>query len=474
MRFPIAIALVAACGTAASAQQDPSLRRSEPARPAERAAQPSHRNQEAVRARSFIASDWVMDADIVSASNRETLGEIDDLAIAPADGKVVYAIISRGGVMGVGSKHVAVPWRSLTWNIADRNFTLPMTEQQLAGAPEFDKNQWPMLVEPSFSTKVRRFFGMDDDRGPAASRDQGWMETGHYQSLIKDGQKTTLRGTVENVDKTAPGRGMSEGYLITVADQQGQRHVVHLGPAWFLEHQNALPREGQQVEIQGSTISLDGKDVVAARTVSAPGGNLRLRDEQGRPVWDASAGGQATADRPVNAQPGEPARPQDRVFAAPEARAQNAPLLKATSIIGQDLRTADGEDAGEIESLVFDSATGRTAFARVAFGGFLGIGETDVAVPWKLFTVDSEGKLTLNKIDKEQLRSAPRLENDWDQSLNDPNFTQRVYQHFGLDAGWLTKPDRDTDPMEKDSFAPGRDNQGRDNNQGRNNPNRWR
>ena len=49
----------------------------------------------------------------VTNDAQETIGKLDDLLVGRSD-KVLYAVISVGGFLGVGSKLVAVPYDSLS------------------------------------------------------------------------------------------------------------------------------------------------------------------------------------------------------------------------------------------------------------------------------------------------------------------------------------------------------------------------
>jgi sporulation protein YlmC with PRC-barrel domain len=65
----------------------------------------------------------------------ETVGKIDDLVIR-ADDKVVVAIVSVGGFLGVGDRLVAVPYESIAWR--ENTGVLPgATKDRLKTFPEF-------------------------------------------------------------------------------------------------------------------------------------------------------------------------------------------------------------------------------------------------------------------------------------------------------------------------------------------------
>lgn len=68
----------------------------------------------------------------------EEIGEITEL-VFDQDDRIVAAVISVGGFLGMGSKSVAVPWDKLETSTVDgSSVTIAnVTEQQLADAPAF-------------------------------------------------------------------------------------------------------------------------------------------------------------------------------------------------------------------------------------------------------------------------------------------------------------------------------------------------
>lgn len=66
------------------------------------------------------------------------LGHVEDLAIDPQTGRVTYAILGYGGLLGVGEKLFPVPFRSLFWRPEDGTFTLQhhgLSREDLRHAP---------------------------------------------------------------------------------------------------------------------------------------------------------------------------------------------------------------------------------------------------------------------------------------------------------------------------------------------------
>ena len=79
-------------------------------------------------------SSKLVGAPVVNDAN-QSIGKIDDLLVGRSD-KVLYAVLSVGGFLGVGSKLVAVPYASL--QISAKNVVLPGgNKDQLKSLPEF-------------------------------------------------------------------------------------------------------------------------------------------------------------------------------------------------------------------------------------------------------------------------------------------------------------------------------------------------
>lgn len=84
-------------------------------------------------ASGYRASE-LMDREVVNEAN-EKVGTIDDLVVT-RDDRVLYAIVSVGGFLGMGERLVAVPYDELT--ARDDNFVMrDATKDSLKRRPEF-------------------------------------------------------------------------------------------------------------------------------------------------------------------------------------------------------------------------------------------------------------------------------------------------------------------------------------------------
>jgi len=79
------------------------------------------------------------------------------------------------------------------------------------------------------------------------------------------------------------------------------------------------------------------------------------------------------------------------------------------NLIGKNVYGANGNQVGEVNNLLI-GADGRVHAAVIEFGGFLGIGEHKVAIPWDQLNVTKD-RVTTN-MTEDQVKSAPQ----WDKN----------------------------------------------------------
>ncbi|WP_337185127.1 PRC-barrel domain-containing protein [Phenylobacterium sp.] len=90
--------------------------------------------------RPLIPADRVNGTDVVSPDG-EKLGKIEDVAIEKVSGEVAYAILSFGGLFGIGAKYHPVPWRLLTYDTERRAYVIPVAKDALEKAPTIDESE---------------------------------------------------------------------------------------------------------------------------------------------------------------------------------------------------------------------------------------------------------------------------------------------------------------------------------------------
>lgn len=90
----------------------------------------------------------------------EDLGDIREIMIDMATGRVAYAVLSFGGVLGLGDKLFAVPWAALTLDTEAKRFMLNASKDALKDAPGFDEDHWPSMSDKTWAGGLHKFYGM--------------------------------------------------------------------------------------------------------------------------------------------------------------------------------------------------------------------------------------------------------------------------------------------------------------------------
>jgi sporulation protein YlmC with PRC-barrel domain len=96
--------------------------------------------------------------DRVRNSAGESLGKIENLVIDPGTGNIQYAVLSFGGVLGMGSKLFAIPWTSLQMSAPGDGVLLSIDKEILRHAPGFDAKDWPNMADPAWQHSIHDYY----------------------------------------------------------------------------------------------------------------------------------------------------------------------------------------------------------------------------------------------------------------------------------------------------------------------------
>ena len=108
-------------------------------------------------------------------------------------------------------------------------------------------------------------------------------------------------------------------------------------------------------------------------------------------------------------------------------------LMGAETLIGDSVVNAQEEDLGDIKEIMLDMQTGQVAYAVLAFGGFLGLGEKLFAVPWQALHLDTANKRMVLNVEKERLKSAPGFDKHSWPDMSDVSWANGIHSFYGTD-----------------------------------------
>ena len=91
----------------------------------------------------LIESNRVEGTPVYSRQGKH-VGTIHHLIIEKVSGRVVYAAMSFGGFLGVGSHTHTIPWEKLKYDTQLGGYSTDITPEELAGAPVVsgDERDW--------------------------------------------------------------------------------------------------------------------------------------------------------------------------------------------------------------------------------------------------------------------------------------------------------------------------------------------
>ena len=82
-------------------------------------------------------------------------------------------------------------------------------------------------------------------------------------------------------------------------------------------------------------------------------------------------------------------------------------LVSSHDVNGTAVYSPQREHLGHIDHVMIDKTSGTIGYAVLAFGGFLGLGENHVPMPWKTLRYDTDVGGYVTDLTPEQLRAAP-------------------------------------------------------------------
>lgn len=103
--------------------------------------------------------------------------------------------------------------------------------------------------------------------------------------------------------------------------------------------------------------------------------------------------------------------------------------IRADRLIGSDLIGLENDGLGEIEDLILD-ADGSPAYVLVSHGGFFGLGEKTLAVPFSMLHVSDDRDVFFLPMTATQLEAAPSFDRgrfDW---IGDQTWRARLQHYF--------------------------------------------
>jgi len=316
----------------------------------------------------------------------EKVGKIKDLAVESGTGRVVFAIVTSGGVLGLGAKErvVAVPNVACTVDRKDsekHECTFWLSKSEFDRAAEFDDK----LLDEFY----RRHKGETPRKAGKAPDDA-------YRAAFAKGEVITLKGKITSV-----GEKDAQVVAEVAEDRDAAKPIkVVLGPETYVKAKGWTPAAGERIEVDAvSHMKGDAGDACyIATSVKRDGAaTVQLRERSGQPMWSDGC------------------------------------CFLASKIDGCKVKAAN-EKLGTVKELYLDPGACQVAFVTVSADG------GDLVIPINAGTFDKDCVMQLSQTN-EQLKSAPKVTSKDVSDLDSADFRARVYKFYAVpEPTWGTNP----------------------------------
>jgi sporulation protein YlmC with PRC-barrel domain len=111
-------------------------------------------------------------------------------------------------------------------------------------------------------------------------------------------------------------------------------------------------------------------------------------------------------------------------------------LLSASALSGHKVVNRNGETLGEIDDILLDVPRGRIAYAVMGVGGFLGVGERRVALPFTALTQDTDRQCFLIDASLAAFETAPGFDDSQWAATPELGWHEEVHRYYGARPYW--------------------------------------
>jgi sporulation protein YlmC with PRC-barrel domain len=223
----------------------------------------------------------------------ENLAAVRTLVFDTHQGKIEYALVGFGGLLGIGEKTAAVPWTSLAIQPSGNVAYLDADRATLETAV-VDERNLEKLTQSPFARSINESFGAKpywETLGfvPPGERENplaAWQTGSKYNAFFDPESITTIDGTIRSVGIFTPEWGAAAGLKLTVEIGEGEFVVVHCGPEQYAAQREINFKPGTYITVTGSKTQIGNDSVIMACEIKAGDKSLLLRNNLGEPSWN--------------------------------------------------------------------------------------------------------------------------------------------------------------------------------------------
>lgn len=106
----------------------------------------------------LIASNKV-EGTAVYNEDGEKLGSIHNFMVDKHTGQADYAVLSFGGLFGLGADHYPIPWEALTYDSEQRGYVVDIDKDLLENAPHYGAGE-EQVFDDAYGERVHAHYGL--------------------------------------------------------------------------------------------------------------------------------------------------------------------------------------------------------------------------------------------------------------------------------------------------------------------------
>jgi hypothetical protein len=113
--------------------------------------------QTVISSNPVVTSDRVTGTDVFNPAG-DPLGAVDYLVIDKRSGRIRYAVMEFGAILGMGADRYPLPWSLLRYDVDKQGYVVPLEKEQLDDAPRHAVDARPSFDE-AYGRAVHDHYG---------------------------------------------------------------------------------------------------------------------------------------------------------------------------------------------------------------------------------------------------------------------------------------------------------------------------
>ena len=108
----------------------------------------------------LISADKVEGTKVYNLAG-DKVGSVSTIMIDKISGRVAYAVLAAGGILGMGKEAIALPWDVLTYDTGKGGYVVDVDRAKLEDAPQMASSDLRELDNREFEKHIHDYYNID-------------------------------------------------------------------------------------------------------------------------------------------------------------------------------------------------------------------------------------------------------------------------------------------------------------------------